>query len=555
MSLIFRPKINKVIRSDAVITLLLTVLLVTYNYNKNLSPDSFLFFIQITLLWFFLRILYGIFPVLKRTLLVGLLVWGLFEAVHGLGQLYNYIPSNHALFKTTGTFFNSGPYGGFIALQFPLALHFWFYYRKRKTYVSYIFIAIGVICFAVFPATLSRTAWIAAIVGCLAVLVINTRFIRRLCIFWKRRKKQVIFYSVILLLILSIGLYGIYKLKKDSADGRLFLWKITALAIRESPVKGVGFGGFPAAYADAQMKYFKNGKATATEKLVAGSPEYAFNEYLQLFLEQGLFGIILFLLLTFLIIKEGIKNKQTGAAGSFIALSVFAFASYPYQLWEFPIIWVLLGTICVTSVKETSGQSMHPPFLKSKNSRTRLPVLGIVCLLSVVCAMRQKPYYSAKKEWKKVQSLYTVKAYESITGDYTGLYPILNYEPKFVFEYAVALNGTGQYEMADRVLSRGLQLSCDPMFYNVKGRNYHEMKKYKEAEECYIRSTYLLPERIYPYYLLTKLYADSAYYHPEQMLLSAKAVLEKEPKVHSMAIKEMRMEVNKILKEKGYENE
>ena len=88
------------------------------------------------------------------------------------------------------------------------------------------------------------------------------------------------------------------------------------------------------------------------------------------------------------------------------------------------------------------------------------------------------------------------------------------------------------------------------MFYNVRGRNLHEMKKYDEAEECFINSTYLLPERIYPYYLLTKLYADSAYYQPPKMHQAALAVLDKEPKVHSMAINEMRAEVEKLLKEK-----
>ena len=154
MSLIQQAKSNRLIVCDITIILFFVIIMpLSYNYSKNLSPDSLLFFIQMTLLWFLLRIMYAFFPKLKTLFLVGLLVWGLFEAVKGLGQLYNFIPSNHALFKTTGCFFNSGSYGGFIALQFPLILHYWFYYRKRKTYVSYIFIAIGVICFAVFPAT------------------------------------------------------------------------------------------------------------------------------------------------------------------------------------------------------------------------------------------------------------------------------------------------------------------------------------------------------------------------------------------------------------------
>jgi len=43
---------------------------------------------------------------------------------------------------------------------------------------------------------------------------------------------------------------------------------------------------------------FQKRKGTETEKRVAGSPEYAFNEYLQIFLEEGLLGILLFLLLS-----------------------------------------------------------------------------------------------------------------------------------------------------------------------------------------------------------------------------------------------------------------
>ncbi|WP_313382365.1 O-antigen ligase family protein [Proteiniphilum saccharofermentans] len=240
--------------------------------------------------------------------LTGLLAWGLVEAVWGLGQLYNYFPAKHALFKTTGSFFNSGPYGGFIALIFPLVLHYWLFYRYKNKLIGYLFLFAGAVCLMVFPATLSRTAWIAAIVGCAVILLSDKRIIVRLRLFWKRRRRQCILAATILSLFLFVAAYGIYHLKKDSADGRLFMWKITTLAIQDSPMKGTGLGGFPAAYAKAQIEYFKSGRVNETEKLVAGSPEYAFNEYLQIFLEQGLLGFILFLLLSFLIIKSGIQN-------------------------------------------------------------------------------------------------------------------------------------------------------------------------------------------------------------------------------------------------------
>ena len=151
--------------------------------------------------------------------------------------------------------------------------------------------------------------------------------------------------------------------------------------------------------------------------------------------------------------------------------------------------------------------------------------------------------------------MYKRKAYTAVIDGYAGLYPLLDHKRKFVFEYGRALNESGEKEKADSIFGRGLEISCDAMFYNVRGRNYYEMGEYDKAENCYIKSTLLLPERIYPYFLLTKLYADPANYQPDKMVRAANAVLQKEPKVHSMAIMEMRAEVRKILKEKGISHE
>lgn len=535
---------------DLLILIFVIVIAVNYNHDSNLAPVSLITIFQLGILWYICRVCHFLFPAFPKYVIYAILLSGVIEAVWGLGQLYGFFPSSHFLFKTTGSFFNSGPYGGFIALMFPLALHFWLVFRKRNRILEYLFLAVGIVLLLVFPATLSRTAWLAAIIGCLLVVLFDTKAIAKLKDFKKRHPGKVIPLAAIITVLFMGSLYGIFHLKKDSANGRLFMWKITALAIKESPVQGVGLGGFPAAYAQAQTDYFKSGKGSETEKLVAGSPEYAFNEYLRIFLEQGVFGGIPFLLLTVLIIRSGIRNRQTGAAGSFLALSVFAFASYPYYLWEFLIMWVLLGSVCVSKTEKTHRE-------KTSKRHIHLPVLFLMAPVigTLLCLKQLRPYYEAKKEWDKIRPLYTMKAYESINDEYEDLYTILNYDPKFVFEYAVTLNAVKRHAKADSVLARGLQLSCDPMFYNVKGRNFHEMKKYKEAETCCLNSTYLLPERIYPYYLLTKLYADSANYQPQKMRQAARAVLEKEPKVHSTAIDEMRDEVRKILKSKEIEDE
>ena len=46
-------------------------------------------------------------------------------------------------------------------------------------------------------------------------------------------------------------------------------------------------------YEKAQAEYFAKGNYTETEERVEGSPEYAFNEYLQLAIEGGIIFIFL----------------------------------------------------------------------------------------------------------------------------------------------------------------------------------------------------------------------------------------------------------------------
>ena len=534
-------------RIDIIAFVFIVIIFLTYDYRLSLAPESLLTIIQMGILWGLCRLCFFFFPALSKGAVYGILIVGFVEAVIGLGQLYGFFPSGHYLFKTTGTFLNPGPYGGFIALMFPLTLHYWLYFRKRKKILRYVFLSIGMVCLLVFPATLSRTAWGAAAIGCMLVAIYETGITDKLKDLYQKYRKRAVLCIVLFCLLSGGVIYGIYQFKKDSANGRLFIWKITALAIQNTSLKGVGLGGFPAAYAQSQINYFKEKEASAIEKHVAGSPEYAFNEYLRIFLEQGIAGGILFLFLTSLIIRRGIKNKHTGAAGSFLCLSVFAIASYPYYLWEFLVVWVLLATICVSQTKPPSSES-------SKNRRISIFTLFAVFILIAslsICVAQWYFYHRASKEWEKIRPFYTMKAYSKIIDDYIRLYPQLNHDPKFVFEYAVTLNAEKRHEQADSILSRGLQISCDPMFYNVKGRNYHEMGAYRKAEACYMNAICLLPERIYPYYLLTKLYADSAAgYPPERMQWAASIVLKKEAKVHSTAIDEMRDEVRKILKEK-----
>ncbi|WP_425286635.1 hypothetical protein [Bacteroides maternus] len=52
-----------------------------------------------------------------------LVLIGAVEAVWGLCQLYGFSVSGHSRYALTGSFFNPGPYGGYLAMVLPVCVH------------------------------------------------------------------------------------------------------------------------------------------------------------------------------------------------------------------------------------------------------------------------------------------------------------------------------------------------------------------------------------------------------------------------------------------------
>ena len=417
-----------------------------------------------------------------------LITAGALEAVWGLLQVYGYEPSNHSLYALTGSFYNPGPYSGFLAMCVPVALHEWLEGKRIWKHVALVAL---VLMLVVLPSGMSRSAWLAALVASGYVLGMHYR--EKLY-----RYRNVFWIGGLLLMILGIGAY---HWKKDSADGRLLMWKVATQAVLEHPWQGVGWEYVAGAYGDAQERYFASGAATEQEEHVAGAPEYVFNEYLQVAMAWGVPALCGILLLVGGCFCLGHRGSMFGICGALISLGVFSFSSYPFQFMEF--------------------------------------IVALIALL-VSCAM------GYRKVWVRVLAL--------VLGIGIGVY-LAEHRPtknaRRMFEQAHALHKAGQWQESIELLEETMKVSSDAMILNIIGKNCQALEEYEEAESWFIRSTHRLPNRIYPYYLLAKLYAE----HPkcflkEKLEWAVKMVLEKEAKVESTAIKQMREEVKDLLEEK-----
>ena len=518
------------------------IVLITYKWSLNPEPEKLIFTGQLVILWFLLRYILTAYREFNFFFLFVGMLTGLVEAVWGMQQLHGYAYSNHSLFRLTGSFFNPGPYCGYLAVVLPVCL--WAALKFQKGMHYFAWICVGAILI-VLPAGMSRSAWMAAVVACGWVYWTERIGWEKAKAAYKRYKNATIPFIAIVAILAGCAIAGVYGMKRDSADGRLLMWKVTGKAIAGQPLAGTGLGGFPAAYAEAQGEYFATGTATDQEKQVAGCPEYAFNEYLQIGLEQGIGGLIVFVLWLGSMGYYGIRNRQHGAVGGVLALAVFAVSSYPLQLPSFWMILVFLGAICVTKDGTQARSSALPV-----SSAYPITIISLLSLASVCLFILQKGQYEVYKRWGRMQTVYNNKAYESVSEDYKDLHDKLKHKPEFLFEEAQCLSKTGRYAEAIRVLERAKRLSGDPMIRYMIAKNRQATGDYREAERELLHAIGILPERLYPYYLLAKLYAEPAFYQADKFRAAAGAVLTKEPKVESSAIREMRTEIKKILEKK-----
>lgn len=457
-----------------------------------------------------------------------LVVLGGSEAILGLRQLYGFATSGHSMYALTGSFFNPGPYSGYLAMILPVCLYQWLVCGRRGGRV----VAGGVmlLIFCVLPAGMSRSAWLAAGVSCLCVYAWHMDWTDKFRLLWQQQKQRVVMVVVGGFCVLLLAGYLLFVLKPDSARGRLFMWKITCRAIAEKPLTGYGIHNFAAAYGNAQETYFAAGDYEPWEERVAGSPEYAFNEYLQAAVELGIPLAVCLLVVVVLCLYRGVRKGRYGICGAILSLMIFSFSSYPLQL---PVFIVTFGGLLVACL---SGAD-------------RWQWLGLAVSVGIIGGFRLKndlQVEQACREWMNARVLYNAGAYQSAEKEYGRLYPLLRDRASFLFEYGHGLHKQQQFSKSNRILKEALQRSCDPMILNVIGKNYQQMGDCLSAEDWFIRSTHRLPGRIYPYYLLAKLYAEPSFRQPDKFEKMKWMVLTKEPKVHSTAIRQMREEIKKI---------
>ena len=518
-------KVPKVLyRGDAMVFVLFVYLLIHASLTHAMQSREF----YLSISYFGLYVVFRVIRAMRLANYVSFAVMfgGIYQSCLVLGQLLGYGISNHLRFVVTGSFFNPGPCGIFLAGVFVLAVAMMKKgYRKvgfNLMFVRYVTacVTFGVTLVAMIP-TMSRAGWIGALVGVMLLY-------RGEIVSWGNTRRRWVIGGGIVGMIVVLMLF--YLLKKDSANGRLFIWQNTVSAYWKTPLFGVGIDGFERAFAEAQHDYFEKEKVLEQDNRhveMAGVVESAFNEPLALFLLLGAVGGVLTAMVLFFKLQ-----RLTAYSCVAVALLVASFFSYTFYIPSIAIVF-LFAVAQLPDRRVRGGRYVN------------VLMFGIMGIVVLFFDCREVGRREAYRKWKNNAGYYTWEDYQSVVEEYGKLYPVLKNDFKFLFEYGHSLHKVGRYEESNIMLKRGIRHSADPMFWNIAGNNYLALKQYDQGMTAYLRAYYTCPNRVYPLYLLTKLEAERG--DTTMMNYYGRILLGKRPKVPSLAVDEMKFEIRKML--------
>jgi len=199
----------------------------------------------------------------------------------------------------------------------------------------------------------------------------------------------------------------------------------------------------------------------------------------------------------------------------------------------------------VTNIQTTHKKS----FLLKRNISNpllikTLVVLGILIIIPVLSRSTWKTY-KGHQYWKRAYSLYQHKSYIDALDEYQ---KSINYLPEngLLWQmYGKALTINKNWYKANQILVKASDLRSDPILYTALGDSYKAMKEYKKAENAYLQSWYMEPDKFYPKYLLAKLYNETG--QKKKAANIAFELINKKVKVESMTITKIKKEMQDIL--------
>ncbi|MDR1340224.1 MAG: O-antigen ligase family protein [Prevotellaceae bacterium] len=519
ISEIFHRNLYIPLKSVLILMLLCCSLIVLRDYlvsgfNYQLMTRA----ICLLLLFFLLQQMIVVFPV-KYFLGITVILTAILACYGVLNYSGLLLSAKHV--RLTGSFDNPAGFTAALACVLPFTFYF---FRNTSRAVKSIAILIAVLLFSVIVLSQARAAIFAGFAVILCYL---------LCSQYSgiKMKNGV---KILLVCIIAGSMTGLYFLKKDSADGRIPIWSSTWDMIRNKPLTGHGYGTFNAKYMLYQVEYFETHPESKYADL-ADNVLHPFNEYLLVWAEHGIIGMVCITLLCYLLIRCYFRAPsyiKFIALLSMLSLAVLSCFSYPFK---YPFTWLIaflnIALICPPG-KVSSHRTVNA-------TRTGLVLIAIALLIAVV------PLMKAEIRWNTVAKQSLVGKTREVLPEYDKRYKYLGKNGLFLYNHAAELHEIKEYEKSLLVFERCAQYYNDMDVQMLLADNYKGSGRYDEVEKHFKLAASMCPGRFMPLYQLTELYTATE--RTDEARTLAQQIIDKKVKIPSTTIHAIKQKMQELI--------
>lgn len=558
VKLIFRKRPNVLKLSLVDISVLLYVAYIIAHIvltdSHKFRVHDFLLLVSGVTVYFAMRIILGD---IKETdtylkafkyLLTILFLLTIVEGVRSLFQYFGITDSPNENFRIVGSFGNPGPLANFMVISIPLSSGSILLFQRQTRFdrlLFYISVVVLVVSLIVLPITQARTSWLAAILA--VILVVNYKYniCKKAISILNTGFKKIAFSVIMLGLALLLGKV-LFSFKEGSSSGRLFIWEVTLNMVKDDPLLGKGFSTYPVKHNVYQATYFQKSGLENDYAWLADNVTYAFNEYLETAAETGVLGLLLFLCILYAALfkyKAGAnshdEHRGIQTLTSITLITILFSGLFSYPLHSSPVLllfFILLGIKSSTKI----------PFRSFNLSKNTIRIFGLLLTAVAIWFLTfQYSRQSALKVWKEAAVFAQNGKYRPAFEKYESIYPILSYNPHFLYNYGSELSLAKQYKKSITVLHQAEEQLNDADLYTYLANSYEGIGNIEKAEYYYKYINWLIPHRIYPKYRLVYLYAKNK--QMDKALVLASEIVNQKVKIESNTTEQIKAEMMQFI--------
>jgi O-antigen ligase len=411
----------------------------------------------------------------------------------GIVQIITAILQKSGFLSNTNTYFVMGGTVGnpnvlAMLLLLTIASAFFLIHRVHSPFLKNVLVAYALMAFLVIVFTKCRTALLGSIFFGIFLFFKSN---------WKSVSQTTKLVGANVLGVTCAGFVYLIIEKSGSMIGRFLIWQSCFAKIIEKPFWGFGDSSFHQVYPEAQ-RLFLEGNSNATYLKVADSPQWAYNDFIELWLEGGLittiaFGMILIsLLYCWKTQKHYNINRNNIAFLTAIIFFILAAVNFAFTAWPVLIIFIISlawsSRMCRDNIQIKFGRKYKP----------RLILALILLSGNLFLGAKAGTDLLFQYRFKKLNALPGAEKYEFYSRskeDYSLYAP-------FTYSYASFLSSENGQQEALGLLHR-LDKECRSFQTSYQlAEAYLQLNDLKNAKLYYKESLKFIPNRILPNFQL-----------------------------------------------------